>query len=123
MQATKLPGSSEKKEATAGATSLPVEVFTIVLLVTKLRKLRFVKFFLYFNILALKVNNAPVVSLKEKLKSLREGPGSMALYLELREKQQIEKEIPRAESQTQHLQSQSGNLLDHMHVRVLHALI
>ncbi|KAK1366093.1 hypothetical protein POM88_041654 [Heracleum sosnowskyi] len=80
LQATKLPGSSEKKEATAGATSLPVEV-----------------------------NNAPVVSLKEKLKSLREGPGSMALYLELREKQQIEKEIPRAESQTQHLQSQSDD--------------
>ncbi|KAK1369091.1 hypothetical protein POM88_035183 [Heracleum sosnowskyi] len=82
LQATKLPGSSEKKEATAGATSLPVEV-----------------------------NNAPVVSLKEKLKNLREGPGSMALYLELRdqEKQQIEKEIPRAESQMQHLQSQSDD--------------
>ncbi|KAK1399643.1 hypothetical protein POM88_009506 [Heracleum sosnowskyi] len=80
LQATKLAGSSEKKEATAGATSLPVEV-----------------------------NNAPVVSLKENLKSLREGPGSMALYLELREKQQIEKEIPRAESQTQHLQSQSDD--------------
>ncbi|KAK1384162.1 hypothetical protein POM88_021897 [Heracleum sosnowskyi] len=91
LQATKLPGSSEKKEATAGATSLPVEV-----------------------------NNAPVVSLKEKLKILREGPGSMALYLELRdqEKQQIEKEIPRAESQTQHLQSQSvpekGLLLEYV---------
>ncbi|KAK1365127.1 hypothetical protein POM88_040688 [Heracleum sosnowskyi] len=45
LQATKLPGSSEKKEATAGATSLPVEVFTIVLLVTKLRKLRYISEF------------------------------------------------------------------------------
>ncbi|KAK1400183.1 hypothetical protein POM88_010046 [Heracleum sosnowskyi] len=60
LQATKLPSSSEKEEATAGATSLSVEV-----------------------------NNAPV---------LRD-----------QEKQQIEKEIPRAESQTQHLQSQSDD--------------
>ncbi|KAK1394558.1 hypothetical protein POM88_013614 [Heracleum sosnowskyi] len=62
---------------------------------------------LVHKILNCQVNNALVVSLKEKLKNLREGPGSMALFLELREqeKQQIEKEIPRAESQTQHMQS------------------
>ncbi|KAL6535019.1 hypothetical protein OROMI_026393 [Orobanche minor] len=80
LRATKVPDSSEKKKSVGDETSLPVEV-----------------------------NEPPVFSLKEKLKNLREGPGSMTAYLKLREleKQQLQKEIPRAESEMQYLQSQS----------------
>ncbi|KAL6582336.1 hypothetical protein OROMI_006350 [Orobanche minor] len=78
-----LPDSSEK-EVAAGATSVPVEY---------------------------KVNDAPraPLSLKEKLKHLRDGPSSMTAYLELREreKQQLAKEISQPDTQTPHLQSNS----------------
>ncbi|KAL6572319.1 hypothetical protein OROMI_013277 [Orobanche minor] len=57
------------------------------------------------------VNDAPraPLSLKEKLKHLRDGPGSMTAYLELREreKQQLAKEISQPDTQTPHLQSNS----------------
>ncbi|KAL6577016.1 hypothetical protein OROMI_011292 [Orobanche minor] len=79
-----LPDSSEK-EVAAGATSVPVEISH--------------------------VNDAPraPLSLKEKLKHLRDGPGSMTAYLELREreKQQLAKEISQPDTQTPHLQSNS----------------
>ncbi|KAK1395382.1 hypothetical protein POM88_014438 [Heracleum sosnowskyi] len=76
-RATKLPDSSQMKEPDAGAS--------------------------------LQVNKAPVVSLKEKLNNLRNGPGSMTAYLALREQEKVDsqKEIPRVESEMQHLQSQS----------------
>nr|XP_017239854.1 PREDICTED: uncharacterized protein LOC108212644 [Daucus carota subsp. sativus] len=50
-------------------------------------------------------NDQPVLSLKEKLKNMKEGPGSMAAYLEMRELE-IQKEIPQAESEMPDLQSQ-----------------
>ncbi|KAK1368076.1 hypothetical protein POM88_034168 [Heracleum sosnowskyi] len=76
-RATKLPDPSQMKEPDAGAT--------------------------------LEVNKAPVVSLKEKLNNLRNGPGSMTAYLALCEQEKLDpqKEIPREESEMQHLQSQS----------------
>ncbi|KAK1373832.1 hypothetical protein POM88_030025 [Heracleum sosnowskyi] len=76
-RATKLPDSSQMKEPDEGAS--------------------------------LQVNKAPVVSLKEKLNNLRNGPGSMTAYLALREQEKVDsqKEIPRVESEMQHLQSQS----------------
>ncbi|KAK1380787.1 hypothetical protein POM88_027531 [Heracleum sosnowskyi] len=74
-RATKLPDSSQMKEPDAGAS--------------------------------LQVNKAPVVSLKEKLNNLRNGPGSMTAYLALRKQEKVDsqKEIPRVESEMQHLQS------------------
>ncbi|KAL6574731.1 hypothetical protein OROMI_012016 [Orobanche minor] len=82
-----LPDSSEK-EVAAGATSVPVEISQCS-----------------------DVNDAPraPLSLKEKLKHLRDGPGSMTAYLELREreKQQLAKEISQPDTQTPHLQSNS----------------
>lgn len=48
-----------------------------------------------------------MLSLKEKLKNIKEGPGSMAAYLEMRELE-IQKEIPQAESEMPDLQSQPG---------------
>ncbi|WOG92317.1 hypothetical protein DCAR_0311580 [Daucus carota subsp. sativus] len=58
--------------------------------------------------------DAPLLTAKEKLQNLRNGPGSMASYNELRErekqlleKQQLEKEIPEGESATQQVISQS----------------
>ncbi|KAK1387063.1 hypothetical protein POM88_015241 [Heracleum sosnowskyi] len=76
-RATKLPDSSQMKEPDEGAS--------------------------------LQVNKVPVVSLKEKLNNLRNGPGSMTAYLALREQEKVDsqKEIPRVESEMQHLQSQS----------------
>lgn len=72
--------------------------------------------------------DAPLLTAKEKLQNLRNGPGSMASYNELRErekqlleKQQLEKEIPEGESATQQVISQSGKLylliqLNHFHL-------
>ena len=56
------------------------------------------------------VKETPVVSIKEKLKSLREGPGSMTAYLQLRERERLQdqQETPPPEVQAELIQSQSG---------------